>query len=272
MNPFRPIQVVAVTSGKGGVGKTQLSVNLSVALASMHRRVVLLDADFGLGNADLLMGLQPETTIADVIAGQASLQDILMEGPGGIRFVPASSGVQGMTALSGQQHAALIHGFGALSDDLDVLVVDTASGISETVVNFVSASQEVILVICGEPASVADARALVKVLSEERGVFRFRVVANMVRNAQEGKTAFAALNAACEDSLDVALHYLGHVPFDEHMRLAAQKRKPLLEVAPRSRGAQAIRVLAEKIDRLPPSAVPSGQLEFFVEQLVRANR
>lgn len=272
MNPSRPVQVIAVTSGKGGVGKTQLSVNLGMALADMHRRVLLLDGDFGLGSVALVSGVKPEKTIADVIAGKASLRDILLEGPGGMRLVPAASGSQAMAELSPQQHAAVIHSFSALSKELDVLLVDTATGVGDAVVNLVCASREVLIVICNEPASIMDAYALIKLLSEDRGLFRFRVVANMARNAQEGKAAFAALSAACDDSLDVALLYLGHIPYDDNIRLAAQKRKPLLEIAPRCRATQAIRGLAEKLDRLPSHGEPSGHLEFFVEQLLRANR
>lgn len=272
MNPSRPIQVIAVTSGKGGVGKTQLSVNLGMALAEMERRVVLFDADLALGDAAVAAGVKPGKTIADVVAGKASLGDVLVEGPGGMRLVPASSGTPGMAALSAQQHATIIHGFAALGDQLDVLLVDTATGLGDAVVNFVCASREVIVIICNEPASIMDAYALIKLLSEERGLFRFRVVANMARNAQDGKAAFSALNAACDDSLDVALLYLGHIPFDDNMRIASQKCKPLLEVAPRCRATQAIRGLAEKIDRLPSHGEPSGSLEFFVEQLVQANR
>lgn len=272
MNPSRPIQVIAVTSGKGGVGKTQLSVNLGMALAEMQRRVVLLDGDFGLGNTAITSGVNPDKTIADVIAGKGSLQDVLVDGPGGMRLVPAASGSQKMAGLSPQQHAAIIHGFAALGDQLDVLLVDTATGVGDAVVNLVCASREVLVVICNEPASIMDAYALIKLLSEERGLFRFRVVANMARNAQEGKAAFAALNTACDESLDVALLYLGHIPYDDNIRLAAQKRKPLLEVAPRCRATQAIRGLAEKLDRLPSHGEPSGHLEFFVEQLLQANR
>ncbi|MEX1034134.1 MAG: MinD/ParA family protein [Cellvibrionaceae bacterium] len=271
MNHARPIQVIAVTSGKGGVGKTHLAINLSLALAELQRRVVLLDADLALGSVDQTLGLTVEKSLADVIAGEASMRDVIADGPGGIRIVPAPSGVQPMSSLNTHQHAALIHGFNELSDELDVMVVDTAPGISDMVTNFVCASREVIMVVCDEPASIAGAHALIRLLSEDKGIFRFRVVCNRVRNAQEGKTLFGKLNELCEASVDVALHYLGHVPFDESMTTASQKQKPLLELAPRGRAAQAIRVLAQKLDDLPPSTVSGGRLEFFVEQLVRGN-
>lgn len=271
MNAHRPIKVIAVTGGKGGVGKTNISVNLSIALAELRRRVVLMDADLGLANVDVLLGLQAKHTIADVLDGSMSLRDILLNGPSGIKVVPASSGVQSMTSLTPQEHAALVYAFNELSEVLDVLVVDTAAGISETVVSFVRASQEVIVVVCDEPSSITDAYALIKLLNSEHGVFRFRVIANMTRTNQEGINLFNKLNAVCDRFLDASLQYLGHVPFDENVRKAVQKRQPLLGFAPRSKAAAAMRVMAQKIDQWPVQSSARGHLEFFLERLLTAN-
>ena len=147
-----PIQVIAVTGGKGGVGKSNISVNLSLALAQQQKRVMLMDADLGLANIDVLLGIRANKTIADVLSGDCDLRDIIVNGPGGVRIVPAASGVQQMATLTPQQHGALIQGFSALGDQLDVLVIDTAAGISDTVVSFVSAAQEVVMVVCDEPS------------------------------------------------------------------------------------------------------------------------
>ncbi len=269
----RPVQVIAVTGGKGGVGKTNFSVNLSIALAEMRRKVVLLDADLGLANVDILLGIKAEYTLADVLSGEVELRDILVNGPSGMKVVPASSGVQQMSSLSPQEHGALINAFGALSDQLDVLVVDTAAGISDTVVSFVRASQEVIVVVCDEPSSITDAYALIKLLNREYNMFRFRVVANMTRSLQEGRNLFTKLNTVCERFLDVSLQYVGHIPFDENVRSAVQKQKALLEFAPRCKAAQAIRAIAQKVDEWPLPSGPRGHLEFFVERLLDvANR
>ena len=156
---MHPVQVIAVTGGKGGVGKTNVSVNLSLALADLGRRVMLLDADLGLANVDVLLGLTAKRTLADVINGECDLRDVLLQGPGGIRIVPAASGTQSMVQLSPMQHAGLIQAFSEISDNLDVLVIDTAAGIGDSVVSFVRAAQEVIVVVCDEPASVTDAYA-----------------------------------------------------------------------------------------------------------------
>lgn len=264
----RPVKVVAVTGGKGGVGKTNISVNLSIALAELRRRVVLMDADLGLANVDVMLGLQARYTLADVLNGSKSIKDVLVRGPAGMHIVPASSGVQQMATLSSQEHAALIHSFSEISDQLDVLMVDTAAGISDTVVSFLRASQEVIVVVCDEPSSITDAYALIKLMNTEHGMFRFRVIANMTRSTQEGINLFNKLNSACERFLDASLQYLGHVPFDESLRKAVQKRQALLEFAPRSKAAAAIRSIAQKIDQWPVQNSARGHLEFFFERLI----
>src|SRR5690606_36301230 len=179
-------------------------------------------------------------------------------------------GVANMAKLTSQEHATIIHSLSELSDQLDVLVIDTAAGISDTVVSFVRASQEVIVVVCDEPSSITDAYALIKLLNAEHDVFRFRVVANMTRTQQEGANLFNKLNGVCERFLDVSLQYLGAVPFDENVLKAMQKRKALLEFAPHCKASQAIRVIAQKIDAWPTSHTARGHLEFFLERLLQS--
>lgn len=270
MSSHAPVKVLAVTGGKGGVGKTSLSVNLSIALAEAGQRVVLMDADLGLANVDVLLGLKAEHTLADVLHGSCSLRDIMMQGPGGMKVVPASSGVREMAALSPQEHAGLIHAFSDLNDQVDVLVVDTAAGISDTVVSFVRAAQEAVIVVCDEPSSITDAYALIKLLNIEHQMFRFRVVANMTRTTQEGQNLFNRLYTVCDRFLDVSLLYMGHIPFDENVRKAVQHRKALLEYAPRSKAAQAVRAMAQKVNDWPVQRDARGHLEFFVERLLKA--
>ncbi|ACE84388.1 flagellar number regulator FleN [Cellvibrio japonicus Ueda107] len=270
MSQMRPVQVIAVSGGKGGVGKSNISVNLSIALAEMRRRVVLLDADLGLANVDVLLGIKATHTLADVLAGTHSLSEVLVTGPGGVKIVPASSGVQRMAELSAAEHAGLINAFNELSDQVDVLVIDTAAGISDTVISFVRAANEVVIVVCDEPSSITDAYALIKLLNKEYGMMRFRVVANMTRTAAEGQNMFNKLNSVCERFLDVTLQFVGQVPFDENVRKAVQKQKALLEFAPASKAAVAIRNLAQVVDRWPLPSSPTGRLEFFVERLLLA--
>ncbi len=264
-----PVQVVAVTGGKGGVGKTNVSINLSLALAEMGRRVALLDADLGLANIDVLLGLSTKNNLADVLDGNASLDEIMLKGPGGIRIIPASSGTQSMASLSQQQHAGLIHAFSDIGEQIDVLIIDTAAGISDTVVSFVRAAQEVLVVVCDEPTSITDAYALIKLLNRDYDMFRFRVLANMTRNVQEGQKLFNKLTTVTDRFLDVTLQYVGQIPFDESVRKAVQKQKAVYQMSPRSKASVAFRALAQKVDVWPIPSSPRGHLEFFVERLVQ---
>lgn len=270
MSRVHPVQVIAVTGGKGGVGKSNTSINLAIGLAELGRRVVVLDADLGLANIDVLLGITSRRTIADVLAGECSLREVLVDGPGGIKIVPASSGTQSMTSLSTMEHAGLINAFSELGDNIDVLIVDTAAGISEGVVSFLRASQEIIMVVTDEPTSITDCYALIKLMNRDYGLYRFRVLANMVRTPQEGRQVFAKLTKVTERFLEVALQYVGSIPFDDALRKSVQRQRAVLEAYPRSKAAIAYKSLAQKADSWPLPASPRGHLEFFVERLVQA--
>lgn len=269
MSSLHPVQVIAVTGGKGGVGKTSVSVNLSVALAQMGRRVALLDADLGLANVDIMLGLNAKHNLEDVLAGTDSLLDIMLTGPGGIRIIPASSGTQHMAQLSAMEHAGLIHAFSEISDQIDVLIIDTAAGITDSVISFVRAAQEVLVVVCDEPSSITDSYALMKLLNRDYGLARFRVVANMTRTPQEGQNLFNKLTLVTERFMDATLQFVGSIPFDDGMRKAIQRQRAVVDMAPRSKASIAFHSLAEKVDRWPLPSSPRGHLEFFVERLVQ---
>lgn len=264
-----PVQVIAVTGGKGGVGKTNTAVNLSISLAERGQRVVLLDADLGLANVDILLGITPRENIEHVLKGQCSMREVLVPGPGGVMVVPASSGTAAMAGLSAREHAGLIHAFSELEDEIDVLVIDTAAGISDTVINFTCAAQEVLVAVTNEPTSLTDAYALIKVLSQEHGLYRFHILATMARSPQEGREIYAKLNNAADRFLDVALDYCGAIPFDEHVRKSVQRQKAVCELYPRSKAAVAYRTLAERVRNWPLPVAPRGHLEFFMDRLVQ---
>jgi flagellar biosynthesis protein FlhG len=271
MNRPQPVRVLAVASGKGGVGKTNVSVNLAVSLAQMGRKVLVFDADLGLANVDVMLGLQPKYNLSHVLSGERTLEEILVEGPAGVRIIPASSGIQRMAELAPAEHAGLIRAFSELSTDVDVLLVDTAAGISDSVVSFCKAAQEVIVVVCDEPASITDAYALIKLLNKEHNVRRFRVLANMAHSPQEGRELFAKIVKVTDRFLeDVVLDFMGSVPYDEYLRKAVQKQRPVVEAYPRSKAAQAFVGLAKKADTWPMPTAAGGYLEFFVERLVRS--
>jgi flagellar biosynthesis protein FlhG len=268
MSTGQPIQVIAVTGGKGGVGKTNLSVNMSLALAKLGKRVVLLDADLGLANVDLLLGVKADKNISDVLSGECDLKDILIDASGGIKVIPASSGTQELANLGPQEHAGLINAFAGLVDELDVLVIDTAAGISDSVISFVRAAQEILLVVCDEPSSITDAYALIKILNRDYGIDRFRVVANMTRSETEGQHMFNKLLNVADRFLDVNLQYAGEIPFDDSVRKAVKKQKATIEAFPGSKSSIAFKKLAENVVDWPIPDQPRGHLEFFVERLV----
>jgi len=265
---MHPVKVVAVTGGKGGVGKTNVSVNLSLALGQMGRRVVLLDADLGLANVDVLLGLRPLRTIADVLAGDCGLGEVMLDAGSNVRIVPASSGTRELTALDVHQHAELIHAFSEIADALDVLIIDTAAGISESVISFLRASQEVLVVVCDEPTSITDAYALIKLLNRDYRVTRFRVLANMVRSDGEGRSMFNKLMTVTDRFLDVTLQYVGSIPYDDAVRTAVRRQAAVLQAFSSSKAALAYRQLANRVDGWPVLTTPRGHLEFFVERLV----
>ncbi|MDT0582855.1 MULTISPECIES: MinD/ParA family protein [Alteromonadaceae] len=271
MNQSKLIKVIAVTGGKGGVGKTNVSLNLAISLAKQGKRVMVLDADLGLANVDVLLGLRVDKNLSHVLRGECTLDDILVTGPHGIKIAPATSGSQSMAELSSTEHAGLIRAFSELRTDIDVLLVDTAAGISDMVMSFSRAAQDVLVVVCDEPTSLTDAYALIKILNREHGVFKFKIVANMVRSDKEGKELFSKLSKVTGRFLDVALELVGVIPFDENIRKSVRKQAAIVDAFPSSPAAVAITKLAEKSMSWPIPAQPGGHLEFFIEQLVSRN-
>lgn len=260
----RAVRVVAVTSRKGGVGKTNVSVYLAVALMNNGKDVILLDADLGLADVGVLLGLNPTYN------GTRALEDIIVKAPGGLNIIPAASGIKDMASLSPAEHAGLIKAFSELNNHLDVFIVDTATGISDSVISFTRACQEVIVVVCHEPASITDAYALVKVLSHDYGQTRFRILANMVRNADQGYALFTKLFKVVDRFLSVSLDYLGAVPYDHSLRRALQKQRAVVEAYPDSRAAIAFKKTAAEADHRAMAETASGQIQFFLERLISA--
>jgi flagellar biosynthesis protein FlhG len=267
----RPVKVIAVTGGKGGIGKSSVSVNLAITLARQNRNVMLMDADFGLANVDVLLGLNSRQNISHVIAGECSLEEVVVDGPSGLKIIPSASGNNSMLNLTTVEHGGLIRAFSELTHDVDVLLIDTAAGISESVVTYTRAAHEVIVVVCDEPASLTDAYALIKVLHRYHGVYRFHVLANMTSNAYDGRNLFGKLSKVAQRFLDVSLNYMGAVPQDAYLRKAVQRQQAVVDAFPRSSSSIAFRKLANKADEWPMPELASGQMEFFIERLVQPN-
>ncbi|HEB63629.1 MAG TPA: MinD/ParA family protein [Gammaproteobacteria bacterium] len=272
MTESRPVQVIAITSGKGGVGKTNVSVNLALSMISIGKKVLLMDADLGLANIDVLLGIRPTHNLSHVMSGECSLEDVIVEGPMGLQIIPASSGIQQMAEMNPMEHAGIIRSFSELSMKVDVLLIDTAAGISDSVVSFSRAAHEVVVVVCDEPASMTDAYAMIKLLNTKHGLQRFRVLSSMVPNVEEGRKLYSKLVKVTNDYLEVTLDFMGVVPYDESLRKAVRKQRAVVEAYPRSKATLAFKSLAKKADKWAMPTVARGHLEFFVERLIQAGK
>jgi flagellar biosynthesis protein FlhG len=263
------IKVVAVTGGKGGVGKTLAAVNLGAALASLGRSTMLLDADFGLANVDVLLGMKTRLNLEHVMAGQCALEDVIQTAASGLRVIPAASGSTNMASLSRAQHAGLIGAFSQLLEPLDVLLIDTAAGLNDGVVTFSEAAQRVAVLVCDEPASLTDAYGLIKVLSRRQPGCRFEIVANRVESPVHGRDLYEQLVRVCHRFLGITPAYFGYVPEDDYVRQAIRRQTTVVEAFPSSPAARAFQRLARAIDGWEAPAHARGGVEFFMERLVR---
>jgi flagellar biosynthesis protein FlhG len=270
LNASRPVKVIAVTGGKGGVGKTTISANLAVSIAAQGRDVMLVDADLGMANVDVVLGLHTRFHLGHVVTGECALEDAIVTGPHGLQIVPAASGIKRMANLSDAEQAGIIRAFSDLYHRVDVMVVDTAAGLHDSVLTFSQAAQHVLVVVCDEPASITDAYALIKVLSREHGVRRFQVLANQTRRSGEGPELFQKISRVCDRFLNVTLEFAGSVPFDDYLRRAVQRQTAVVEAYPASISSIALKNLAVKADKWSVPQGARGHLEFFVERMVGA--
>jgi len=264
----RSLRVLAVTSGKGGVGKTHISANLAVLAARAGRRVLLIDADLGLANADIVLGICPTRHLGHLLDGSATAEEVLTEGPRGIRVLGASSGIQSLTQLSDEQKMSLISAFDPLDDRFDLVIVDCGAGIGDNVLFFAGAAQEALLVVSPEPTSLSDAYATVKVLSQDAGVSHFSVIANLAADFQ-GRDVFRRLTQVTDRFLDAKLRYLGHVPRDEDLARAVRVQQPLVELYPRSPASRALSTLCETLLASEPPSLSAGGVKLFWQQMLR---
>lgn len=261
------IKVIAVTSGKGGVGKTNVAVNLAFQLSRTGKKVLLLDADLGLANIDILLGLKPTKNLADVLAGRYALKDILIQGPGGVYLIPAASGVKSMAELAHTQHAGIVMALSELDQDFDVMIVDTAAGISDSVVTFSKASHHVAIVCSDEPTSMADAYALIKVLRNEAGITRFKILRNMAANEVHARAGYNRLLSAANHFLDVHLDYAGFIPRDDLLIQSVNRQQCVSQAFPAAPASRAFRKLSETVNHWETPEGPRGHIEFFVERM-----
>jgi flagellar biosynthesis protein FlhG len=265
-------QVIALVSGKGGVGKTNLAANLAILLGRAGRRVLLVDADLGLANVDIILGLTTRHTLYDAIAGSVSLGDILVEGPGGIWVLPAASGVYEMTCLTDPQRYALLNQIDQFEDRFDTVMIDNSAGISQDVQFFAGAARDVLVVTDQEPTAITDAYATIKILSQRRTNRTFHLLVNNVESDQEGQEVFRKLTSVTSRFLDVSLSLFGTVPRDENLNRAVMARRPLVELFPQSPASLRLRELADRLLGLPSPRGEDGGLKLFWQRLFDQGR
>ncbi|MGA0800665.1 MAG: P-loop NTPase [Steroidobacteraceae bacterium] len=264
----RAVRVIAVTGGKGGVGKSTVSVNLSAGLASLGQKTILLDGDLGLANADVMLGITPKYTLADVITGERSLEEVVVPVSECFSLVAGASGISRMAALGVAEHIGIVRAFSSLVADIDALVVDTAAGISPGVLQLTQAAQHLVVVVCDEPASVTDAYAVIKVLSAEHDIRHFKIVTNMTRVQGGGQQLFNTLTRVTNRFLDVILEHVGDIPDDDFMRRAIREQSPVITAYPGSPAGVALKTFAHKAAAWPLPSGHRGSIEFFAERLV----
>ena len=245
--PLFAARVVAITSGKGGVGKTNVTAGLAMALAQQGQRVVVMDANFGLANLDILLGLSPRFTLEHVLRGEKVLEEILLKGPLGVQILPASSGIQELTQLDTVSELRLVQGLQRVAETVDWLLIDTAAGIHESVLKLLLAAQEVILVATPEPTSLLDAYAMAKVLHQREPSKPLWLLVNNGHSAEEARETVDQLQEATERFLGKRLQVLGMIPHDAHILQAVRQQRGVVDLFPDSPAARAFGAIVQQL-------------------------
>lgn len=262
------IRVISVTSGKGGVGKSNVVSNLAIALSQQGKKVLLIDADLGLGNLDVLLGLSPTYNLNHVLNGDKSITDILMDGPAGIKIIPAGSGVQELTSLDQHARLKLLDELDMLEENFDIMIVDTEAGISENVTYFTVAAQEIVVVVTPEPTSITDVYALIKLLATRYSEHHFKVLVNMAKDSEDALEVFRKLANVAGRFLDISLDYLGCVVKDDKVVEAVKRQKAVTELFPDSDASNCFTTLAKRvIENARPTRL-KGNIQFFFRRFL----
>ncbi len=257
------IRVISVTSGKGGVGKSNVVANLAMALAEQGKKVLIIDADLGVGNLDVLLGLSPQYNLNHVLSGEKSLAEIIVEVNPSIKLIPAGSGVQEYTSLGQHEKLKLLDELDMLEEDFDIMIIDTEAGISENVTYFTVAAQEIVVVVSPEPTSITDVYALIKLLATRYSEHHFKVLINMARDSEDALEVFRKLANVAGRFLDISLDYLGCVVRDEKLIDAVKKQKAVFEMFPDSDAAHCFTTLARRVIENSRQTKLKGNIQFF---------
>ncbi|THB72591.1 MAG: flagellar synthesis regulator FleN [Desulfobulbaceae bacterium] len=261
--------VYAITSGKGGVGKTAVVSNLAATLAKAGKRVLILDADLGLANIDVVFGLTPTYNMNHFFSGEQELDAIMVDGPHGIKILPAGSGIQNFIRLDANHKLRLLEGLDSMHTSFDFVLIDTEAGISENVTYFNTAAQEILLVTTPEPTAITDAYALMKLLSTQFHEKHFNLIVNMVQNENEALDVYRKITMVSNRYLDVSIDYLGSIPADRQMNESIRKQKVIVDLYPTSKIATAFSGLSGRITSDVQPSEPKGNIQFFWKKLLK---
>ncbi|MEK6713521.1 MAG: MinD/ParA family protein [Nitrospirota bacterium] len=262
------VKVISVTSGKGGVGKTNVVVNLAAALTQLGRKVLVLDADMGLGNIDVMLGLTSEYNLYHLINGDKKLNEVITTGPGGMKILPAGSGIQELSELTPNQKLNLLAELDKLDSSIDFVLIDTAAGISGNVMYFNTAAQDIIVVASPEPTSITDAYALMKILHTKYGESRFRLLVNMVRDMGEGREVYRKLSTAADRFLNISIDYIGYIMHDKSVGLSVLNQRSVVDLYPNSDAGRNYSTLARTISGWPVNQNIKGNIQFLWRRLM----
>lgn len=265
----KPVRVISVTSGKGGVGKTNVVVNMAYAMARRGKKVLVVDADLGLANIDVLLGLAPRFNLQHVLSGERSLEEILLEGPGGIKILPSSSGVQEMAELGNEQKLVLLEAIDGFEEEPDVMLLDTGAGIASNVMYFNMAAQQILVVVTPEPTSLTDAYALMKVLSTRHQEKHFLLVVNSANGSAEAQEVYKKLSLTAERFLDISIDYLGFILRDDAVPTAVRRQRAVAELFPNAKASRNLSQLADRLLQTEPRVKVKGNIQFFWRRLLR---
>jgi flagellar biosynthesis protein FlhG len=253
-------RIIAVTSGKGGVGKTNIAVNLAIRLSEMGRKIILIDGDLGTANADVLCNLAPGGNLAHVVAGRKTLAQAMVPAPGGFSLIPGASGLAQMASLGEYERQNLVEQIQHLEAQSDLIILDTGAGVNPGVLSFALGADQILVVTTPEPTSVTDAYATIKTVRRKREDVDIRLLVNMVQNEEEGRQVFARIDAVCRRFLDMSIQYAGHVESDPRVGLAVRRRRPFVLESPGCPASVCIGMLAHRMDRLASEPCNTGLL------------
>ena len=263
------MRVIAITSGKGGVGKTNIVANLGFALSQLEKKVLILDADLGLGNIDVLLGIAPKYNLSHVFMGIKTIQEIMVEGPGNVKILPASSGIQELAHLTKDQKLRILEELDSLSESTDVLLIDTAAGISSNVMYFNVSAQEIMVVVTPEPTSITDAYALMKVLSLKYSENKFKLVVNLAADSAEAQKVYRQLSLVADRFLDISIEYFGYILFDKSVSKGVMRQKVVSDIYPDAQASRCFADLAKRISVSPPPRLPNRDPSFMWKHLLQ---